>query len=259
MSSHCPFQKWHDWFLCWTPSSSSLGLLENKFLFAPILIHSISFVFVSVRTSFALRWGAASASEVASTSFLDARSTSMACFVSSRTPARLPQVARCFQMLGTSSSSLGCCGCCCCCCCVCQFLFNVTLGAGLGVASRSKSTRFAFWEVTRSMQSPGTVVLVMIANYFVCQNHNPWSCALDNFIQCTTSWLRFQCVSLRCFLTNNVIKTSGFFFRVLSEWIQCCTEDWLCECASMTFHFLSCVRMVLCVSRELFEADCWKG
>ena len=27
----CPFRKWHGWILCWTPSFSSLGLLEYKF------------------------------------------------------------------------------------------------------------------------------------------------------------------------------------------------------------------------------------
>ena len=155
---HCPFRKRHGWILCWTPSSPSQGLLEYKFLFESILIRPISFVFISVRASFPLRWVSASASEVASTSFLNVRSTSMACFVSSRTLALLSQVARCFQMDGTSSSRAGCCGCYCCCCCVCQLLFNVTLGAGLGIASLSKITRSPFWEVTRSMQSPGTVV-----------------------------------------------------------------------------------------------------
>ena len=95
----------------------------------------------------------ASASEVGSTSCQVALSNSVVCFVSSLTPVRLS------QMLWTSSSRSGCCGCCgCCCWCVCQFLFNVTLDAGLGVASCSKSTRSPFWEVTRSMQSPGTVV-----------------------------------------------------------------------------------------------------
>ena len=33
------------------------------------------------------------------------------------------------------------------------------------------------------MQSPDTGLSVMIANDFVCQNCNPESCALDNFIQ----------------------------------------------------------------------------
>ena len=51
-----------------------------------------------------MRWVLASASEVSCTNFLDVRSTSVACFVSSRTPGRLSQVARCFQMLGTSLS-----------------------------------------------------------------------------------------------------------------------------------------------------------
>ena len=62
------------------------------------------------------------------TSFLVARSTSVACFVSSRTPARLSQVARCFQMLWTSSSRAGCCGCCCCCCCCLPITLQRDLG-----------------------------------------------------------------------------------------------------------------------------------
>ena len=77
-------------------------------------------------------------------------STSVAFFVSSRTPALTP------------SSSVGCCGCCCCFCFVSQLLFNVTLGAGLGVATLSNITRSQFWEITRSVQSLGTVALVMI-------------------------------------------------------------------------------------------------
>ena len=89
----------------------------------------------------------------------------------------------CFPRSHAASSRAGCCGCCC--CCASQLLFNVTLGAGLGVASLSNVTRSPVWEITRSMQSPGTVALVMIANDFVCQNCNPWSCALDNFIQCS--------------------------------------------------------------------------
>ena len=44
----------------------------------------------------------------------------------------------CFQRLGASVSAVGCC----CFCRLCQFFFNVTLGAGLGVSSLSKSTRF---------------------------------------------------------------------------------------------------------------------
>ena len=68
-----------------------------QILFEPILIRSISFVSVLVRVFLPVRWASASASEVASTSFLDARSTSMACFVSSRTLVRLSQVARCSQ------------------------------------------------------------------------------------------------------------------------------------------------------------------
>ena len=89
--------------------------------------------------------------------FLDGMSTSVAFFVSSRTPALLSQVACCFQLLlFTPSLRVGCCGCCCC-CCVSQLLFNVTLGAGLAVASLSNITRSPFWEITRSMQFPGTV------------------------------------------------------------------------------------------------------
>ena len=70
-------------------------------------------------------------------------------FVSSRVLALLSQVACCFQMLFTHSSSVGFCGCCCGCCCASQSLFNVTLGAGLGVASLSNNSRSPLWEITR--------------------------------------------------------------------------------------------------------------
>ena len=39
----------------------------------------------------------------------------------------------------------------------------------------------------------------MIANGFVCQNRNLWSCALDHVSQKNASWSRFQCVSKCCF------------------------------------------------------------
>ena len=105
-------------------------------------------------------------------------SASAMCFESSCTSALFSQVALCFHRLGTSVCEMGCCGCCLCCCCwLCQFLFNVCLGAGLGVAHLSKSTRSPFLAVTRSMQSPGIVTWVMIANDFVCRNCAPWSCA----------------------------------------------------------------------------------
>ena len=135
---------WHTWILCWTPSSPSLGLLDTNFV-RTNLIRSISLAFVSVRASFSVRWVSASASEVACTNFLVARSTSVACFVSSGTLARLSQIARCFHVLGTPPSRIGCCGCCCCCCCVRQLLFNVTLGAGLGVPE-SQSLILRSWQ-----------------------------------------------------------------------------------------------------------------
>ena len=127
-------------------------------LFDPILILSMSSVFVWTRSSFTVRRVSSFASEVGSTSCLVAL-PSVACFVSSRSIARLSQVARCFQTFWVSSSSLGCCGCCCCCCCcICKYVFNMTVGGGFGVASLSKSTRSPFWEVTRSTQSFGIVV-----------------------------------------------------------------------------------------------------
>ena len=112
-----PCWKWLGWILCWTPFSFSQGLLECKSCLRQILILSMSFVFVSVSSSFTMRWVSSFASEVGSTSCLVAL-PSVACFVSSRNPTRLSQVARCFQTLWVSSSSLGCCGCCCCCCCL---------------------------------------------------------------------------------------------------------------------------------------------
>ena len=119
-------------------------------------ILSIRLENASVITSCPLRRVPTSTFEPARTSFLSAISTSSAFFVSSRTLALLSQVACYFHMLLTLSSRVGCCGCCCCCCCVSQLLFNVTLGAGLGVASLSYIIRSPFWEVTRSMQSPGS-------------------------------------------------------------------------------------------------------
>ena len=116
---------------------------RKQILFEPILIRSISFVSVFVRVFLPVRWASASASEVASTSFLDARSTSMACFVSSRTLVRLSQVARCSQAAAAA--------------------------------------------------------VVAAAVFASCSSTWPWV----------------------------PIKTTGFFFRVLSEWIQGCTEGWL--------------------------------
>ena len=65
-------------------------------------------------------------------------------FVSSRTSGLLSPVACCFHMLVTSCSRTSCYCCCCCCWGACQLLFNVTLRAGLGVASLSDITRSPF-------------------------------------------------------------------------------------------------------------------
>ena len=96
----CVFREVGDFIEAWVVNERRAKSSRMQILFEPILIRSISFVFVSVRDSFSVRQVSASASEVASTSFLDARSTSVACFVSSRTLALLSQVARCFQIIG---------------------------------------------------------------------------------------------------------------------------------------------------------------
>ena len=94
---------------CWRPAGYHL-LLRRVFsaiLFEPILIRSISSVFVSLFENAFVK-----------VSFFSEMSTSfrfrsglhqfpgctfhVACIAASRTPARLSQVARCVQMLGTS-------------------------------------------------------------------------------------------------------------------------------------------------------------
>ena len=64
-----------------------------------------------------------------------------------------------------------------------SLLFSVTLGADLGVEGLSNSTRSLFAEINLEMQSLGTGLWLMIVNDFVCQNCNPKSCALHNFIK----------------------------------------------------------------------------
>ena len=154
---------------------------RTQILFEPIFTLAISWVFAlffksaSVTTSCSLRCVPTSSFEAVRSLFSSGHFHFHFCrvfrFVSHSRPA-LPG-----RYLFTPSLGVGCC---CCCCCTSQLLFSVTLGAGLGVASLSENTRSPFWEIFRWMQSPGTVSRVMIANDFVCQNCNPWSCALDN-------------------------------------------------------------------------------
>ena len=80
------------------------------------------------------------------------------------------------------------------CCCTCQLLRSVTLGAGRAVESLSKSVRSTFLAMTFKMKSGGKRLCTIIACDFVCQNRNPWSCALDKFAQ----WQRLDHVSIRC-------------------------------------------------------------
>ena len=117
MSSTLPILKmaWLDSLL--KPIFSFARSSRKQVLLEPIWILSISYVFVSV-SSFSVRWVSAFASEVVAPVDWFALPTSVACFVSSCIPARLSQVARCFQMLRKSSSRLGCWGWSC--CCVCQ-------------------------------------------------------------------------------------------------------------------------------------------
>ena len=112
------------------------------------------------------------------------------CFESSCTSALLSHVDLCFQMLGTSLCKMGCYYCC---CWLCQFRFNVTLGAGLGAANLSKSTRSASWAVTRSMQSS------------------------FNLTQYTACGLRFHLVSHGAFSRNCEIEMRLFLCWVLSK------------------------------------------
>ena len=170
---------------------SSARSSRIQILFEPIFSLSISWLFASlfenasVMTSCSLRWVPTSTFETVRLMFPTAISTSVAFFVSSRTPALLSQIATSFEMLSTPSMRVSCC------CCVSQLLFNVTFGAGFGVASLSNDTRSPFGEITRWTQSPGTVSQVMIANNFVCQNCNPRYCALDNL----SNVLHLDCLS----------------------------------------------------------------
>ena len=158
-----------------------------QILFDPIFTLSISWVFASffksasVVTSCPLRSVPTSTFEAVRQLFPEAFSTPVASLVPSRDLALLSQVAPSFELLFTYSLRMGCC------CCTSQSLLSVTLGAW-----PSNHTRSQFWEITLWMQSLGTMSWVMIANDIVCKYCNPWSCALDNFIQCTASWLCFQ-------------------------------------------------------------------
>ena len=120
-------------------------------------------------------------------SFLWERSAAVEWSLTFRASALSSLFVSSFQRLDTSVSDVDCS-----CYWLCQFFSNVTMRAGLGVASLSKSTRSPFCEVTRSMQSPGIVAWVMIANDFVCKNSNPWSCALDNRTQSTAKVLSVE-------------------------------------------------------------------
>ena len=117
-----------------------------------------------------------------------------------------------FTRLGTSVQEEECC-----CCWLCQFFFNVTLGAGLGVSSLSKSTRSPFWDVTRSVQSPCIVAWVMIANDFVCQSLilRLWQ---SYPVHCFLVILR----NIRCFLWNCEVVIRLLFLRVISKRIRWC-------------------------------------
>ena len=156
-ASHCPYRKRHGLF----------DILSIRFVVRECICDDF----------FALRW------EPTSASFLDARSTSVAWFVSSRIPVLLSQVARCFQMPVTSIVAAA---------AVANYSLTKPWVLALGVANLSEIARSPIWEVTRTMQLPGNVALVMISNDFVYQNRNPCTCALDNFIHYTTSWFRFQ-------------------------------------------------------------------
>ena len=57
----------------------------------------------------------------------------------------------------------------------------------------------------------------MIANHFVCQHSNPWSCAFDNRTQKTASWSYFPFSNLRCYLRNCEIIMRLFFLWVTSK------------------------------------------
>ena len=74
------------------------------------------------------------------------------------------------------------------------------------------------------MQSPGTVVLVMIANKFSASIAN-----LDPKLLIISIKFRiliaFPICLIVLFMRNGVIKITRFFFRVFAEWIQGCTEE----------------------------------
>ena len=64
--------------------------------------------------------------------------------------------ACCFRLLWTPSLRTGCCY------FVCRCQLFHALGAGLGVASLSNCIRSPFWEITRWVQSPGSVAFVIL-------------------------------------------------------------------------------------------------
>ena len=108
-----------------------------------------------VLNSLSPRWVSTSMLEMKLPQVPEARSISVEWFETSCTPAwsslfhcfgvgtaisfLRPASASFLQRLGTSVPEVGHC-----CCWFCQFLFNVTLGAGLGVSSLSESTRSPF-------------------------------------------------------------------------------------------------------------------
>ena len=175
--------------------------LRIQILFESILIFSMTSVFASLstasvceivsRTSSFLRTESLSMSEVICPSCQGSVVTSVESFNSSCTSVQYSFPTFVFTRRGTSVHEEEEC----CCCWLRLFFFNVSLDVGLGVSCLSKSTRYPFWDVTRSIQSPGIVAWVMIANDFVCQNSNPWLYAFDNRTRYTVFWLSFHLVT----------------------------------------------------------------
>ena len=147
---------------------------------------------MSVISSF-LRTVSVSMLEAICPSFPEPVFTSVENFEPSCTPVQCSFTTIVFTRPGTSVQEEKCC------CWLCQLISNFTLGTSLGVSSLSNRTHSPFWDATRSIQSPGIAALVMIANDFVCQNCNPWSCAFDNRTQHTAFWSYFHFVTWGAF------------------------------------------------------------
>ena len=106
--------------------------------------------------------------------------------VPSRVPDRLSHFAISFEVLFTTSLLTGC-------CCSCRpIAFQRNIGSWpWGWESFEQCSIFFLRNHSMSGIS-WHKIMGDDRKWLLCQNCIPWSCALDNFIQWTASWLRFQ-------------------------------------------------------------------